>query len=66
MFRLGLVAMLVIHANIEGFGLTPLSGDRFGYLLKTKTNAHFVSFLFYYYRKAYLEIESPAFLETLM
>ena len=29
---------LVIHANIEGFGLTPLSGDRRGYmfpLLKT-------------------------------
>ena len=31
--------MLVTHANKEGFGLTPLSGDRCGYmppLLKTK------------------------------
>ena len=39
MFRLGLVDTLVTHANIKGFGLTPLSGDRRGYmppLLKTK------------------------------
>ena len=39
MFRSGLVDMLVTHANKEGFGLTPLSGDRRGYmlpLLKTK------------------------------
>ena len=38
MFRLGLVDTLVTHANIKGFGLTPLSGDRRGYmppLLKT-------------------------------
>ena len=31
--------MLVTHANIKGFGLTPLSGARHGYmppLLKTK------------------------------
>ena len=40
MFRSGLVDTLVTHANKEGFGLTPLSGDRRGYmppLLKTKT-----------------------------
>ena len=39
MFRSGLVDTLVTHANIKGFGLTPLSGDRRGYmppLLKTK------------------------------
>ena len=39
MFRLGLVDTLVTHANKEGFGLTPLSGDCGGYmppLLKTK------------------------------
>ena len=39
MYRSGLVDMLVTHTNIEGFGLTPLSGDRRGYmppLLKTK------------------------------
>ena len=31
--------MLVTHANIKGFGLTPVSGDRRGFmppLLKTK------------------------------
>jgi hypothetical protein len=41
MFRLGLVNTLVTHANIKGFGLTPLSGERRGYmppLLKTKNN----------------------------
>ena len=32
MFRLGLVDTLVTHANKEGFGLTPLSGDRRGYM----------------------------------
>ena len=40
MYRLGLVNTLVTHANIKVFGLTPLSGDRHGYmppLLKTKT-----------------------------
>ena len=39
MYRLRLVDTLVTHTNIEGFGLTPLSGDRRGYmppLLKTK------------------------------
>ena len=44
MFRLGLVDMLVTHANIKWFGLTPLSGDRHGYmtpLLKTKTRRYF-------------------------
>ena len=30
MYRSGLVDTLVTHANIEGFGLTPLSGDRRG------------------------------------
>ena len=37
--QIGLVDTLVTHTNIEGFGLTPLSGDRRGYmppLLKTK------------------------------
>ena len=32
--------MLVTHANMKGFGLTPLFGDRRGYMppqLKTKT-----------------------------
>ena len=40
MFRSGLVDTLVTHANIKGFGLTPLSGDCRDYmppLLKTKT-----------------------------
>ena len=39
MFRSGLGDMLVTIANKEQFGLTPLSGDRHGYmppLLKTK------------------------------
>ena len=39
MCRSGLVNRLVTHANIEGFGLTPFSGDRRGYmppLVKTK------------------------------
>ena len=43
MFRLELVYTLVTHANIKGFGLTPLSGDCRGYmppLLKTKTRIH--------------------------
>ena len=42
MYRSGLVDTLVTHTNIEGFGLTPLTGDRRGYmppLLKTKTKA---------------------------
>ena len=44
MFRLGLVDTLVTHANIKGFGLTPLSGDRRGYLaplLKTKKTSKY-------------------------
>ena len=39
MYRSVLVDTLVTHTNIEGFGLTPLSGDHHGYmppLLKTK------------------------------
>ena len=39
MLRLGLVDILVTHANMKGFGLTPLFGDRRGYMppqLKTK------------------------------
>ena len=42
MYRLGLVDTLVTHTNIEWFGLTPLSGDRRGYippLLKTKQSS---------------------------
>ena len=41
MFRLVLFEALVTYANKEGFGLTPLSGDRRGYmppLLKTNKN----------------------------
>ena len=40
MYRLGLVDKLVTHANMKGLGLTPLFGDRRGYMppqLKTKT-----------------------------
>ena len=40
MYRSGLVDTLVTHANMKGFGLTPLSGDQRGYMppqLKTKT-----------------------------
>ena len=40
MYRSGLVDMLVTHTDIEGFGLTPLSGDcrdNMPPLLKTKT-----------------------------
>ena len=47
MFILGLVDTLVTHANIKGFGLTPLSGDCRGYmppLLETKTNYIYVMF----------------------
>ena len=43
MNRSGLVVTLVTHTNKEGFGLTPLSGDRRGYmpsLLKTKTSTY--------------------------
>ena len=39
MYRLGLVDMLVTHANIKGFSLTSLSGVRRGFMppqLKTK------------------------------
>ena len=32
MFILGLVNILVKHANREGFGLTPLSGDSHGFM----------------------------------
>ena len=41
MYRLGLVNTLVTHAKMKGFGLTPLFGDRRGYMplqLKTKIN----------------------------
>ena len=40
MYRSGLVNTLVTHTNIEGFGLTPLSRDRPGYmpLLKFENN----------------------------
>ena len=41
MYRSGLVDTLVTHANMKGFGLTPLFGDRRGFMppqLKTKTN----------------------------
>ena len=47
MFRTGLVDTLVTHANIKGFGLTPLSGDRHGYmpsLLKTKHESYISTF----------------------
>jgi hypothetical protein len=37
MYRLGLVDTLVTHANIKGFGLTPLFGDRRGYITPFKT-----------------------------
>ena len=40
MYRSGPVDRLVTHTNIDGFGLTPLSGDHCGYmppLLKIKT-----------------------------
>ena len=39
MYRLGLVDTLVTHANMKGLGLTPLFGDRRGFIppqLKTK------------------------------
>ena len=48
LLRLGLVETLVTHANIKGFGITPLSGDCRGYmptLLKTK---HQFTFVFYF------------------
>ena len=32
MYRLGLVNTLDTHANMKGFGLTPLYGDRRGYM----------------------------------
>ena len=32
MYRLGLVDTLVTHANVKGFGLTPLFGDRCGFM----------------------------------
>ena len=40
MYRSGLVDTLVTHANMKGLGLTPLFGDRRGFMppqLKTKT-----------------------------
>ena len=45
MFKSGLVDTLVTHANIKGFGLTPLSGDCRGYmspLLKTKQRTNMI------------------------
>ena len=39
MYRSGLVDTLVTHANMKGLGLTPLFGDRRGFMppqLKTK------------------------------
>ena len=39
MYRLGLVDKLAAHANMKGLGLTPLFGDRRGFMppqLKTK------------------------------
>jgi hypothetical protein len=39
MYRSGLVNTLVTHANMKGLGLTPLFGDRRGFMppqLKTK------------------------------
>ena len=50
MFRLGLVDTLVTHANKEGFGLTPLSGDRPRYmppLLKTKQKNKYSTIFFF-------------------
>jgi hypothetical protein len=44
MCRSGLVNMLVTHANMKGFGLTHLFGDRCGYMhpqVKNKTKAGF-------------------------
>ena len=42
MYRSGLVDTLVTHANMKGLGLTPLFGDRHGFmppqLKTTKTN----------------------------
>ena len=41
MYRSGLVDTLVTHANMKGFGLTPLFGDRRGYMppqVKNKRN----------------------------
>jgi hypothetical protein len=39
MYRSGLVNTLVTHANIKGFGRTPLLGDRRGFMLpQLKTN----------------------------
>ena len=52
MFRSGLVNTLVTHANKEGFGLTPVSGDRRGYmppLLKTKK--HILQIIFLNFQK---------------
>ena len=44
MYRLGVVDTLVTHANMTGFGLTPLFGDRRGYrppqLKKNTVAAH--------------------------
>ena len=44
MYILGLVDMLVTHANTKGFGLTSLSGVRRGFMppqLKTKPKCNF-------------------------
>jgi hypothetical protein len=44
MYISGLVNTLVTHANMKGFGLTPMFGDRRGYMppqLKTKTKQYY-------------------------
>ena len=42
MFRLELVNTLVTHANIKGFGLTPLFGDRLGIYASSFKKKHFM------------------------
>ena len=57
MFRSGLVDMLVTHANKEGFGLTPLSGDHRGYMPPLlKTNQVMKSSLMYKCHRVYIFI----------
>ena len=54
MFRSWFVDTLVTHANKEGFGITPLSGDRRGYmppLLKTKK--HILQIFFFEFSEGY-------------
>ena len=46
MYRSGLVNTLVTHANMKGFGLTPLFGDCRGYMPpQLKTNKQDIAFL---------------------